>query len=148
MNKELVYGYHQNQHFLKLGVYFVGFLFTFLVFVKPMGDIRYSFLAFLLFIPLEIIEVILYNRFKHELMSDKTEVSIMEVAEINIFQLRKIDSGFEFLGRVNGKIVSLKYYSLSKQLKPTRKRLMEYRRLQIEYYPKSKIVKDFKIINN
>ena len=70
MDKEFVTSYYNGNHYLRLGVYFLFSLLTFLVFITPLGEMRFSFLFFLLFIPLIIYEFIHHHIILKEINND------------------------------------------------------------------------------
>ena len=91
MDKEFVISYYNGKHYLKLGVYFIFLLLTFLVFITPMGDIRYTFLFFSLFLPLLFFEFIYYHKILKEISKDlyKTANIICDRINDDIFDMDK-----------------------------------------------------------
>ena len=143
MDKDLVKGYYNGQHYLKLGVYFLFMLLTFLVFITPMGDIRYVFLFFSLFLPLLIYEFIHYSILMNEIDKDIYEVKMMQVGRMSVIELKKKKVGIQFEGKMDDKIVVLKYYNMNMKHKTVMENLARYKYVEMEYYKKSKVVRNF-----
>ena len=87
MDKEFVISYYNGKHYLKLGVYFIFLLLTFLVFITPMGDIRYTFFFFSLFLPFLLFEFIYYHKILKEISKDLYKTAIMQIAKMSIIEL-------------------------------------------------------------
>lgn len=143
MDKDLVKGYYNGQHYLKLGVYFLFMLLTFLVFITPMGEVRFVFLFFLLFLPLLIYEFIHFHVLMNEIDKDIFETKIMQIARMSTIELKKKEVGIQFEGKMEDRIIVLKYYNMDMKHKTVMENLARYKYVEMEYYPKTKIIRNF-----
>ena len=143
MDKEFVISYYNGKHYLKLGVYFIFLLLTFLVFITPMGDIRYTFLFFSLFLPLLLFEFIYYHKILKEISKDLYKTAIMQIAKMIIIEMKNKNVGIEFQGKMNGKIVILKLYNMDIAHKSIMDNLKRYKYVEMEYYPKTYLVRGY-----
>ena len=143
MDKEVVFGYYNGSHYLRVGVYFVFMLLTFLVFITPMGDIRYSFLFFALFLPLLIFEFVHHHIQMNEIEKDLYKIDTMRVAKMSVIEMKKKKVGIKFEGKMNDKIVTLKLYNMDIKHKALMNNLARYKYIEMEYYPKSNLVRGY-----
>ena len=143
MDKEVVFGYYNGSHYLRVGVYFVFMLLSFLVFITPMGDIRYSFLFFSLFLPLLIFEFIHHHIQMNEIEKDLYKIDTMRVAKMSVIEMKKKKVGIKFEGKMNDKIVTLKLYNMDIKHKALMNNLARYKYIEMEYYPKSNLVRGY-----
>lgn len=143
MDKEVVFGYYNGSHYLRVGVYFVFMLLTFLVFITPMGDIRYSFLFFSLFLPLLIFEFVHHHIQMNEIEKDLYKIDTMRVAKMSVIEMKKKKVGIKFEGKMNDKIVTLKLYNMDIKHKALMNNLARYKYIEMEYYPKSNLVRGY-----
>ena len=143
MDKEFVISYYNGKHYLKLGVYFIFLLLTFLVFITPMGDIRYTFLFFSLFLPLLIFEFIYYHKILKEIHKDLYKTDIMQIAKMSIIEMKNKNVGIEFQGRMKDKIVILRLYNMDIAHRSIMENLKRYKYVEMEYYPKTNLVRGY-----
>lgn len=143
MDKDLVISYYNGRHYLKLGVYSLFLLLTFLVFITPMGEIRFVFLFFSLFLILIIFELIHHTTIMTEINKDLYASSIMQVAKMSVIEMKKNNIGIEFEGKMNNKIVVLKLYNMDINHKQVMENLARYKYVKMEYYPKSNVIKGY-----
>ncbi|RIA75916.1 hypothetical protein EI71_00947 [Anaeroplasma bactoclasticum] len=143
MDKDLVFGYYNGGHYLRVGVYFLFMLLTFLVFITPMGDIRYSFLFFSLFLPLLIFEFIHHHMQISEIEKDLYKTDIMQIAKMSVIEMKKKKVGIKFEGKMNNKIVVLKLYKMDIGHKALMNNLARYKYVEMEYYPKTMVVRGY-----
>lgn len=143
MDKDVVVSYYNGQHYLKLGVYFLFMLLTFLVFITPMGEVRFIFLIFSLFLILLIFEFVHHHIQMKEILDDSYTTSIMQIAKMSIIVMKKKKVGIEFQGKMNDKIVVLKLYNMDIKHKQVMENLARYKYVKMEYYPKSNVIKGY-----
>lgn len=145
MNKDLLTGYYQQQHYLKLGIYFIGSIISLLAFL-PIGEVRFVFLVFLLFLIPLFIEFYVYHKINMEFINDICETGILEIGKMEIFYLKKEEAGIEFIGRIDSKIKAFKWYSLQRNQKKIIERISKYKKIEITYFKTSRAIKEFHTI--
>lgn len=145
MDKEFVHSLYQNNHYFRTGIFVILSLVSFLVFL-PIGDIRFSFLFFLLFIPILVIEFINYHFTMKEFRKDIYVTKKMKLGRMSIIEMKHERVGILFEGIIDSKPTILRFYILERRHEAIMNNLKRYTYIEFDYYNKTKVVKDFRSI--
>ena len=146
MDYDFVKTYYQNNHYFRSGVFLLLSLLSLLSLINPMGEIRFVFLLFLLFIPILIVEFVIYYKITKEFRKDKFITKNMKLGRMSIIIMKKERVGIKFEGLIDGKVEVLNYYILERRHEAIMNNLKRYELVEFDYYPSSKVIKDFRTI--
>lgn len=142
MDKEIVKGYLQGNHYLRTGVFFIISLLSLLAFL-PIGNIRYSFLFCLIALIFLIIEFIYYYRITKEISKDRYVTKRMKVGRMSIINMKNKNVGILFEGIIDNKVYCLKLYQMDIKHKNLMENLKRYTYIDMDFYPLTHIIKDY-----
>ena len=108
-----------------------------------MGDIRYTFLFFSLFLPLLIFEFVYYHKILKEIHKDLYKTEVMQIAKMSIIEMKNKNVGIEFQGKMKDKIVILRLYNMDIAHRSIMENLKRYKYVEMEYYPKTNLVRGY-----
>lgn len=143
MDKDFVNAYYQNNHYFKSGIFAVLALISLFVFL-PIGEIRFVFLVFLLFIPVLVFEFVNYHLIMKEFRKNIIVTNKMKLGRMSIIEMKHERVGIKFEGIIDGKVEVLSFYTLERRHEAIMNNLARYPYIEFDYYNRSKVVKEFR----